>query len=280
MHDPFYRSHSQWSDPGNQAHSLDAVPANVSAITATVQGLFVHDYFGAHLYAAPPPGIDMASRATLPIWDRLPRLHGYDHVPLTTARHTACRTVGTCRDFALLTCAVLRHHGVGARVRCGFARYFHPPTYEDHWICEYWNDSAACWNMADAQLDREHRQHLSIRFDPDDMPKDQFLFPWQVWEQFGDDPARLADFGHGDARGLWFLRVNLARDLMALAKQEVSPWDGWRDQSDTDKAACADALAQCAALAAAGKRLDRSQPVNPHDVDDAVARFGTPHWLA
>ncbi len=32
--------------------------------------------------------------------------------------------VGTCRHFAILACALLRHEAVASRVRCGFATYF------------------------------------------------------------------------------------------------------------------------------------------------------------
>ena len=41
--------------------------------------------------------------------------------------------------------------------------------------------------------------------------------------------AAASGFGHGDARGLWFLRVNLNRDLLALTNQHMSAWDTWRD---------------------------------------------------
>jgi hypothetical protein len=39
----------------------------------------------------------------------------------------------------------------------------------------------------------------------------------------------IDDFGHGDAKGLWFLRVNLHRDLLALTNQHMSAWDTWRN---------------------------------------------------
>ncbi|WP_456781864.1 transglutaminase domain-containing protein [Bradyrhizobium sp. USDA 3315] len=38
----------------------------------------------------------------------------------------------TCRDFSLMLCSVLRHHGVPARIRCGFGRYFAPHPFHDH----------------------------------------------------------------------------------------------------------------------------------------------------
>jgi len=43
-----------------------------------------------------------------------------------------------------------------------------------------------------------------------------------------------AAFGHGDARGAWFLRVNLMRDLHALCKREMSDWNRWRALAPAD----------------------------------------------
>lgn len=44
--------------------------------------------------------------------------------PLTQPREPGDRFVGVCRDFALLLCSFLRHAGVPARLRSGFADYF------------------------------------------------------------------------------------------------------------------------------------------------------------
>ncbi len=34
-------------------------------------------------------------------------------------------------------------------------------------------------------------------------------------------------FGIFDMKGLWFVRGNLVRDVAALNKKELLPWDGW-----------------------------------------------------
>jgi hypothetical protein len=88
--------------------------------------------------------------------------------------------------------------------------------------------------MADAQLDEAHRKHLYIAFDVTDIPGEQFVHSWQAWRRCQSDPADAALFGHGDDTGEWFVRVNLARDLFALCKHEISPWDTWRDGRDQD----------------------------------------------
>ena len=49
-----------------------------------------------------------------------------DPAPLHVPRDPERRVIGTCRHFAVLSCALLRYRGVAARVRCGFATYFQP----------------------------------------------------------------------------------------------------------------------------------------------------------
>ena len=38
-----------------------------------------------------------------------------------------------------------------------------------------------------------------------------------------------------DFWGSWFVRANVVRDLAALNKMELLPWDGWGLMSDTDE---------------------------------------------
>ncbi|MEM6305217.1 MAG: transglutaminase domain-containing protein [Pseudomonadota bacterium] len=175
----FYTSHGKWTDPRDIKWAFGDIDADPAAIASTVQGLILHDYFGARLYAEPPDEIDRASRATLSVAERLLTLHGFGSARLSDARPRRNRKVGTCRDFALLTCSIMRHHGLPSRLRCGFAKYFHPPTYEDHWLTEYWDAGSNSWKMIDAQLDDAHVEHLSIAFDTANIPDDQFLYPWK-----------------------------------------------------------------------------------------------------
>ena len=52
--------------------------------------------------------------------------------PVWAGRPPGQRVVGTCRHFALLSCAFLRYRGIAARVRCGFATYFQAGQGLDH----------------------------------------------------------------------------------------------------------------------------------------------------
>src|SRR5437763_9293200 len=66
-----------------------------------------------------------------------------DDRPLGVARRLDRRVIGTCRHFAVLSCAFLRARNIPARARCGFATYFEAGRAVDHWITEYSHDQLA-----------------------------------------------------------------------------------------------------------------------------------------
>jgi hypothetical protein len=271
----FYREQGLLSDPQGYASCLAALPQGVAALCGVVQGLLIHDYYGGKLYDAPPPDFVGASRATLPIPQRIEAILATEAAPLDQARPTQRRSVGTCRDFALLLCSALRQQGVAARVRCGFATYFTRPGYEDHWLCEYWSPADRRWHRADPQLDAAHRRHLAIDFDPADVPADRFLPAWQAWEIARQGDAEAERFGHGAARGAWFVQVNLARDLSALTKRETSSWDSWRAAGEGYVLdAKARRLADRLAAAAAAQGLEA--PLLDAELETVIA---TPPWV-
>ncbi len=228
------------------------VGSDIRAVLRTVRGLLVHESDLA-LYGYEPPGEDY-DRSTLPLVERLAAIKAADPAPLTSPRPVEKRAVGTCRDYALMTCGLLRHAGVAARVRCGFAAYLVPGFMHDHWICEYRVPDETRWRRADAQLDDVQCRALKIGFDTADMPADAFSTADEAWAAVRAGEAHADDFGYGGDTGEWFLWVNLARDRLALANRIMSPWDGWRDArglktelNDAERAKC-DALAQEPAL--------------------------------
>ena len=230
-----FACHSEFTAVGEHRAWFETLPSDVAGLCSIIQGLLIHDHSGLHLYGAPPDSFHRASRETLPVSRRIDQILAAHGEPIIQARQPFERTVGTCRDFSLMLCAMLRQHGVAARVRCGFAKYFDPPSYEDHWICEYWKANERRWAMADAQLDEPHKSHLSIDFDTTDIPDDHFIYSWRAWRRCQSKPSDAALFGHGDHTGEWFVRVNLARDLLALGKREISPWDTWREDRGRDR---------------------------------------------
>jgi hypothetical protein len=144
--------------------------------------------------------------------------------PLREPRSAEMRVVGTCRHFAVLSCALLRYHGVASRVRCGFATYFQPGQSLDHWITEYWNIREQRWVRVDSEvLGAEIIDHAH------DLRPGDFLSGGEAWAAYRSGDVDASTFGvYGtDNFGPAKIRGNLVKDLAALNKVEMLPWDEW-----------------------------------------------------
>ena len=220
----FYAQPGPMTDAGKHAPLLDAVPVDIETMVRTVQGLLLHIFwaerYGVTLTEARKAEVRIRAADAM-----LDRILALDTHPLTVARPAEKRLVGNCRDFTVLLCALLRHHGVPTRARCGFATYFLPDHYEDHWICEVWRPDASRWVQVDAQLDVLQRDALDIDFDPLDLPPGAFWPGGRAWLTCRASEADPADFGIFDMHGMGFIRGNVVRDFLALNKVELLPWD-------------------------------------------------------
>jgi len=157
----------------------------------------------------------------------LARIAARDSRLLTLPRPVDGRLVGNCRHFAVMLATLLRHQGIPARARCGFGAYFTPGQFEDHWACEVWSEAEGRWVMVDPQLDALQIETLGVTFDPHDVPADQFIAAGRAWQMCRSGEVDPERFGIFDMHGLWFVWGNLLRDLAALNKMELLPWDCW-----------------------------------------------------
>jgi len=266
----FYARQSAWTDPGAQAVHLAALPGDVAGLCRLVQGLLVHiDWLGCY---GLPAGFAV-ERETRRVEQRLGLGIPAAARPLTEARPPAQRSSGTCRDYALMLCGLLRHRGMPARVRCGFASYFSKP-HEDHWVCEYWHGASRRWALADAQLDDVLHSRLGIDFDITDLPPGKFINAGQAWLACREGGAAPQLFGHGESAGLWFLRVNVVRDLLSLVERQTSVWDDWRSSTPASKVLDAATLAVCDRIA----RETSGVVGPPTGLDDVIAGLARPPW--
>jgi Transglutaminase-like superfamily len=253
-----FENHGILTSPGRYESAIEALPSDVESLLATVRNIFVH-VDSQEIYGLPEIEFSMQPRTTLSVAKRLDRLFAKSNTPLDAVRRIENRELGTCRDYALMTCALLRQKRTPARVRCGFAKYFSPGRFEDHWVCEYWRSTNNRWARADAQLDDEHCRHLGIAFNTSDLPEGEFLTAKEAWQQYraGLFPPSL--FGHGDAVGEWFMWVNLARDFISMKGHETSLWDSWR-RVELQKSTLTDAnRVHCDELAHAIGELEQSK---------------------
>ena len=191
-----------------------------------VQGLLIHIYWAGR-YGVELDDTRQSEVQLRLVARQLERIRELDDRPLSQARPPECRLVGNCRDFTSLLVTMLRRQGIPARSRCGFARYFEPNHYEDHWVAEYWQADEQRWVLVDAQMDALQRGVLQLPFDPLDVPRDQFITGGHAWAMCRAGQADPEAFGIHDMHGLWFIRGNLVRDVAALNKVELLPWDVW-----------------------------------------------------
>lgn len=229
----FHRRPVGMTDAAEQAGLFDGLPHDPAILATVVQGLLMHEHI------APAYGLTLTAaqhgEAHVRAVDRmLDGIVAHDPRPLGEARPAGERQVGVCRHFTLLHVALLRHHGVPARARCGFGAYFEAGKFVDHWVTEYWNEAHGRWLLVDAQLDVRQRELFRIAFDPLDVPRDQFVIAGDAWRLCRDGKADPQAFGILDMHGLWFIAGNLIRDVAALNNREMLPWDVWGAMARSD----------------------------------------------
>ena len=234
---PLNRAHqftrqSPFSALGKHSDAVKRWPNELPELMAAVQNLLIYDVVAEPFYNVrlnPKRQADIHLRYVEDILDRALQI---DPTPLYANRPAGARVAARCNNFGLVLLGALREHGISARARVGFATYFNAENYEDHWVVEYYSPKNGGWRYADPQFDAVWRERLCIRHDPADVPKDLFLTAAQVWRECRAgtiDPARTG-ISHVDLHGLFFVAGSMVRDLAALNRVELLPWDVWGAQ--------------------------------------------------
>jgi hypothetical protein len=225
----FYSQQGPMTEPGRYKALLDGLPKEPSSLAAVVQGLALYDVVAGEFYGVDVPKARLAELHLRRIEHRIERLLELDPRPLEIARPPERRVLRRCYQFVLFMVSMLRAKGVPARARCGFGAYFNPPKFEDHWVCEFWNSKEKSWILADPQFDRVWLGRLKLRHDVMDVPRTQFLTAAEAWRRCraGEADPQLFGISFVDLFGFWFIASNLVRDLAALNKVEMLPWDVW-----------------------------------------------------
>lgn len=221
-------SMTSMSSPGVYASLLATLPRELPALTRAIQGLQIHEYMlGAYGVSVPEERKQESHLRRLE--HMLAAIAARDPRPLDVPRAPDARAVGVCRHFTLLLIAALRQQGHRARARVGFAQYFNPPQYEDHWVGEYWNEAEQRWILVDAQLDEVQRKGMKIAFDPLDVPREEFVVAHDAWTRVrrGELDEHRFGFSLIKLTGSWFITGSMIRDAAALNDVEMLPWDVW-----------------------------------------------------
>jgi hypothetical protein len=221
---------SYYATPGSMTvlpgfdEALTGMPTDPIAVAATVQGLIIHpfwaDAYGVEIAAERQDDVQVRPASAI-----IERILELAPGPLVEPRGLDRRFAGNCRHFSVLTVALLRRAGVPSRARCGFAGYFEPGKWVDHWVVEYWDGGR--WVTLDPQIDELQRRLIGLAEDPADLPPGRFVPAGEAWLRCQAGEENSDRFGILDMWGQWFIKANVGRDLAALNKVEMLPWDGW-----------------------------------------------------
>lgn len=225
----FYSVQSDFTTPGRHAALFAALPDDLPSLFNIVQVLMTYDVM-THAFHGFGLGERQNEIHLRRVEDMVSRLLELVPDELSERRAPENRLAGRCCHYARLLVAMLRAKGLPARVRGGFATYLNRDSYEDHWICEYWNGGR--WAMADPQMDGDWIDQLGFEGDPLDLQPAQFLNAGIVWQGIrrGEiDPGKVG-ISFGSLYGDWFAGGSVIRDLASLNKVELLPWDIWGAQ--------------------------------------------------
>jgi Transglutaminase-like superfamily len=200
---------------------LEAIPADPVGICRLVPGLVLHPFEAADL------GLDagrLGGREIRLASAIIRAVLALDPAALDIPREPERRLVATCRTFVVLSCALLRHRGIAARARCGFGTYFRPGLSLDHWITEYWHEAGERW----VRVDTQHLEHSFVPH-PEDLQPGEFLTGGEAWTGYRHGGIDAATFGVEGTENFGPAEIsgNTIRDLAALNKVEMLPWDEW-----------------------------------------------------
>jgi hypothetical protein len=246
-----YATQSAFSDPGIHAGLFDVLPTDVRELTAVVRNLLIHYRAGGIQFT----GDRLAEIDHRWVEAALTTDQRRNGTPLAAPREPADRIVGCCRDYTLMTVSALRHQGIPARSRIGFATYFADGFNYDHVVAEYWNGDR--WVMVDAQLEPDEHG----KFDVQDMPTGQFLSAAEVWQRVRAGELDADDFGVDPGlplRGSWFVRDYVFLQLAHLQRDELLLWDGWGAMAGPGEPADLDLADEIAALLIASDAGDEA----------------------
>ncbi|KAJ1542537.1 hypothetical protein HK405_009911, partial [Cladochytrium tenue] len=239
----FWASQSPTSAPSPSARAaIAALPADIAALHAAATQLMLH-YRVYEQLVRPERRDEIHTRYADLMLDRI--LSRGEPASLSRKRTADDRTVGCCRDVALLFVTLAREKGIPARMRVGFASYFNPGWWMDHVVAEVWEEEGSTsdgkvgkegrWRMIDPEMELGWKSEGGKAVDFLDLRRGvDFKTGGDAWlaSRNGDeDPTKyIVDPSLLDIpplRGWVQIANNVVLDLSAMAKKEMLQWDMW-----------------------------------------------------
>ncbi len=230
----FYRSPGPMTDLSSCAPAaLQDLPDSPADLMAVVRGCVIEPGTLTQIYKLDLPVGRDDERQIRPAASMVAKIMELQDDPLVHARPPERRFFGTCRNYATLTAALFRHAGIPTRVRAGFAGYFVPGTWMDHWIIEYERDGT--WVRVDTELDDAWLAKRSPGMTSEILAATLYLSGSEAWSTCRSGELDAESFEMGGHRGIGEIRGSVLYDLAALNQHEMLPWDEWAHMEDAYK---------------------------------------------
>ena len=171
-----WKDQSKFTDPGAAGAVIDELPADLAALREASSQLVFH-YRGDGDWAENGVPAERAGEIDTRYADAMfALLLSRGEPTLARKRLPPDWVVGCCRDATLLCVSLARRKGIAARMRVGFAAYFHPGLLIDHVVAEAWDEAAGRWRLIDGEMNSDWTPEMDGRpVDWMDLADDQFV---------------------------------------------------------------------------------------------------------
>lgn len=231
-----YLTFGRYNNPHHWYAQLQQLPNGLAKIQGIVTQLFIHpwDHILAKRQIPKHRRHEQSLRYVPAILDHCMQLY---NAPLTVPRHWSKQLMVSCRDYAILSCAILKCKGIPARCRYAFNGHIWPAFYHDQVIVEHWDGYR--WRRMDPRTKQDRLEHSDSYqgMQVFDLPTQQCPLAAEVWLACRSGQADPKQFGAGlqkQFHGLSYIRNAMLHDQRMLAQQESLPWDLWGDMHVDD----------------------------------------------
>ncbi len=226
----YYKSSGPMTQAGNHGELISGLPDDIGSLAKIIQGLIIHPFTSKEFFGYDIPKERMEESNFRRFSEIIDGILKLDNRPLNMKRDPDKRLVGVCHHFSKFLVSVLRSKGIPARMRYGFGGYFNPGFFEDHSVCEYWDEKKGKWLLADPQFDETWIRELKIVHDILDVPRDSYFVAGKAWIECRAGRLDPESFGlsREGLSGWWIIAGNIVKDAASLNKMEMLPWDAWK----------------------------------------------------
>ncbi|KAJ6784504.1 hypothetical protein PWT90_03669 [Aphanocladium album] len=230
----YWLGHSPVSQPGEDAlAAIAALPSDIASLHHAANQLVLH-YVAMKKHVLPERKYEIQTRYADAMFTRI-----FTRGPgatLSEDRLPVDKSVGCCRDSALLFVALARSKGYAARIRVGFNAYTAEGYMQDHTVAEVWDPATERWRLVDADIPASFERVVQgQKVDLLDLrPGVDFQTAPQAWLalQNGTAPVDANNYtgyvsSPPELRGRAFVAHNVLHDLAALDKKELLLWEEW-----------------------------------------------------